>query len=150
LRSDAWFYALEAFLKSLEADAGLNLAAKSISQISASATASRRAFLDSVQQAGMEVYREHLAKAAVWTQCESEWGQGPGFKVRVANHVNAWFASRTDLSTGLEGVVKRLWEETVVGPLLRLTKEETPAELATPANVVAFPAREPASHSQRA
>jgi hypothetical protein len=55
VRSDVWFKSLEAFLNSLKADKGLELGAKTINQITASAAASKSAFLEAVQLAGVEV-----------------------------------------------------------------------------------------------
>ncbi|MBA4095638.1 MAG: XRE family transcriptional regulator [Rhodospirillum sp.] len=126
-RSEAWFKGFDAFLKSLKADDGLKLATRSIGQIGASAEGSKTAFLEAAQSAGMEVYREPLTQASVWSECVDEWGRGPGFKMRVAGHLEQWFASRPDLKETLEKVVCGLWDEYVVMPLLRLSEETSPA-----------------------
>jgi transcriptional regulator with XRE-family HTH domain len=143
-RSDTWFKSLEAFLKSLKADEGLSLATRTIDQIAEGATASKRALLDAAQQAGTEVYREPTMQAPVWPPCAAEWGRGPGFKMRVAERLERWFASRNDLKDKLEEIVNSLWEQTVILPLLRLVEEEAPeVNLGTP-NVVHFPSRKSA------
>jgi hypothetical protein len=87
-RGNAWFKSLDAFLKALKADDGLALASRTIDQIAAGAAASKVAFLEGAQRGGIEVYREPLAKAP-WSDCVSEWGRGPGFKLRVADHSDA-------------------------------------------------------------
>jgi hypothetical protein len=56
LRSESWFASLDAFVRSLKVDEGLALAARSIDQIAVSATASKRVFLEAVQQGGVEVF----------------------------------------------------------------------------------------------
>jgi hypothetical protein len=123
LRCDGWFQSFEAFLKSLKADRGLALAQKTIDQIGASAKASRITFLEAAQRAGTEVYREPLAQAQVWGECASEWGQGPGFKVRVIKRLEGWFDSKPNLKTKLDEIVTGLWEQMVVLPLMQLVEE---------------------------
>jgi hypothetical protein len=140
-RSDGWFTALSAFLNSLKADEGLKRAERSIDQINRSATASRAAFLEAAQRAGMEVYREPLTQDPVWLKCASEWGQGAGFKLRIARHLEAWFAANPKLKDRLEEVVTVLWEQLVVSPLLRLADESAPESPTSIGNVVEFPRR---------
>lgn len=126
LRSDTWFAALDAFLNALKADGDLALAAKSIEQISASAIASKRAFLEAAQRGGIEVYREPLSQSSAWAACAAEWGAGPGFKGRVAQRLEDWFTAQTGLKTTLEDMINSLWEKTVIAPLLRLAVESAP------------------------
>ena len=143
-RSDSWFKALDAFLNSLKADTGLALATRTIDQIAKGAAASKRAFIEVAQGAGVEVYREPLAQAPVWPHCAAEWGQGPGFKMRVAARLEKWFASKNDLKEKLEDIVNSLWEQTVVAPLRRLVEEEAPEAGLGTTNVVHFPDRKSA------
>jgi transcriptional regulator with XRE-family HTH domain len=139
LRSESWFKGLDAFLKSLKADGDLQLASRTIDQIAATAASSRAAFLEAVQRGATEVYREPVTQMAPWSQCAGEWGQGPGFKMRVAAHLEKWFGDRTDLKQTLEELIASLWEQNIVAPLMRLAEEAAPeADLAT-SNVVPFP-----------
>lgn len=138
-RSDSWFKALDAFLNSLKADTGLSLATRTIEQIARGATASKHAFIDAVQRAGVEVYGEPLTQDPVWPICSAEWGRGPGFKMRVAAHLERWFTGKDDLKEKLEHIINNLWEQTVILPLLNLVEEEAPN-----ANVVLFPSRKSA------
>ena len=141
LRSERWFNGIEAFLKSLKADEGLALAVRSIDQIAASAAGSKRAFLEAAQRGGIEVYREPLSQSSVWISCASEWGKGHGFKMRVAEHLEDWFAQRADLKETLEAIINGLWEQSVIAPLLRLVEESAPEAGPTADNVVTFPRR---------
>lgn len=138
LRSESWFNSLEAFLKSLKADEGLALANRSIDQIAASATASKRAFLEAAQLGGVEVYREPLSQSPVWSACASEWGRGPGFKLRVASHLEDWFTKEAKLKNRLEQMINGLWEQMVIAPLARLAEESAPEADPTAGNVIPF------------
>jgi hypothetical protein len=141
LRSDAWFNGFDAFIKSLKADGDLQIANRSIDQIAALATTGRASFLDSTQTAAVEVYREPLVQAPVWSACAGEWGRGPGFKHRVAEHLEKWFNAQNKLKTTLEDVVENLWERSVIGSLLRLSQEGGPEAMGNDTNVIAFPDR---------
>ena len=143
-RSDAWFKALDAFLKGLQADEGLSFATRTIDQIAKGAAASKPALLDAAQRAGVEVYREPVTQADIWPACAGEWGQGPGFKMRVATRLERWFASRGDLKDKLEEIVNRSWEQTVILPLLRLVEEGAPEVDMATTNVLPFPTRKSA------
>jgi hypothetical protein len=142
--SEAWFKALAAFLNSLKADEGLSLAERTIDQIAEGAAASKLAFLDAVQDAGVETYREPVTQAPVWPDCAGEWGRGPGFKMRVVARLEKWFASRNDLKDRLEEIVNKQWEQTVILPLLRLVEEEAPELETGTSNVIRLPSRKSA------
>ncbi len=138
-RSARWFASLEDQLKALQQDKDLVIARRTIDQIGKSAAASRMAFLEAVQRAGMEVYHEPLINSAVWAECASQWGMGPGFKMRVAQKLEAWFESKADLKDRLESMINSLWETTVLAPLMRLADEAAPAPDGTSTeNVVQF------------
>lgn len=141
LRCDSWFKSLDAFLNALKVDAGLALAEKTIEQIGKSASVSKASFLESVQRAGMEVYREPLTQSAVWQQCAAEWGQGAGFKGRVANRLEQWFDGNAGLKEKLEEIATGFWEQLVISPLLRLSEETAPESPPHPGNIVSFPQR---------
>jgi transcriptional regulator with XRE-family HTH domain len=128
LRCDSWFKSLEAFLNALKADPGLSLAEKTIDQIGKSALLSKAAFLEGVQRAGMEVYRQPLTQSPVWAQCAAEWGQGPGFKMRVANQLDQWFDQNALLKEKLEEITGGFWEQQVISPLLHLSEESAPQD----------------------
>jgi transcriptional regulator with XRE-family HTH domain len=141
VRSDAWFNGFDAFIKSLKADGDLQLANRSIDQIAALATAGRASFLHAAQRAAVEVYREPLTRSSTWSACAGEWGGGPGFKNRVASHLEKWFDSQNKLKITLEEVVESLWEQLVIGSLLRLSQDGVAEPPAAGANVITFPER---------
>ncbi|WP_246693768.1 helix-turn-helix transcriptional regulator [Methylobacterium sp. WL18] len=142
-RCDGWFKSLDAFLNSLKADDDLAQAGRTIDQIRLSAAASKTTFLDTVQQTGMEVYREPLRQAPVWQLCAAEWGRGSGFKDRVAGHLERWFETEKQYLARVEEGVTASWEKQVIAPLMRLAEESAPQEMGVGgySNVVNFPAR---------
>ena len=89
----------------------------------------------------MEVYREPLTQSPVWSKCASEWGQGPGFKVRVADRLERWFDDEPKLKDKLEEIANGLWEQLVISLLLRLAEESAPEDPVHAGNVVEFPKR---------
>ncbi|AGH51759.1 XRE family transcriptional regulator (plasmid) [Sphingomonas sp. MM-1] len=140
LRSERWFASLNDYLAVLKGDDGLQLAAKTIDQMGRSALASRSAFLEAVQRAGMEVYRTPLAQAAVWAKCAGHWGAGPGFKGRVVADLQAWFEQHADLKEKLEEITNTLWDQLVIAPMRRLVMENAP-EVTLGGNVIPFPTK---------
>lgn len=139
-RSERWFASLKDYLAVMKADEGLALAARTVEQIGRSAVQSRTTFLEAVQRAGMEVYREPLANAGVWINCANEWGRGPGFKLRVADELEEWFEAQTEPKDTLEEITNTLWDQLVLAPLRRLVEESAP-EADFGGNVVPFQRR---------
>lgn len=137
LRSERWFASLNDYLAVLQADDGLHLAEKNIAQMSRSAATSRVAFLEAVQRAGMEIYRDPLGNSPVWSKCAAHWGSGGGFKISVANDLEAWFDSNSELKDRLEAMMNTLWDQLVIAPLRRLVEENAP-EAGSPGNIIAF------------
>jgi transcriptional regulator with XRE-family HTH domain len=144
LRSDAWFNGFDAFVNSLKADGDLQLALKTIEQIAASAKSARASFLEAAQRAAVEVYREPLTQATVWPVCAGEWGQGPGFKHRVANHLEKWFSGESKLKETLEEVLENLWQQSVIRSLRKVSQENGGGDVGADSNVITFPERKSA------
>ena len=141
LRSDAWFNGFDAFVNSLKADGDLRIALKTIDQIAVSAKAARTSFLEAAQRAAVEVYREPLTQAAVWPVCAGEWGQGPGFKHRVADYLESWFGGQSKLKDTLEEVLENLWEQSVIRSLRKVSQENGGDDKEADSNVISFPDR---------
>jgi transcriptional regulator with XRE-family HTH domain len=138
LRSDAWFNGFDAFVNSLKADGDLRIAQKTIEQIAVSAKSARASFLEASQRAAVEVYREPLTQASVWPICAGEWGQGPGFKHRVADHLEKWFSAQSKLKETLEDVLENLWEQSVIRSLRKVSQENGNDDAGGDSNVIAF------------
>ena len=126
LRCHDWFSGIQMHLRTLKANPDLDLARKTIDEIAVSVAASRTDFAEALQTAGVEVYREPLQNAnELWSSCAREWGQGPGFKRRVRNHLRLWFEKRSDLKDRLERLTHVLWTEKVITPVMRLAEEQS-------------------------
>lgn len=138
LRSETWFTKLDGFLNTLQEDENLVHAKHSITQISVVAKSARLKFIEQAQRAAMEIYRPHLTNAAVWSECESEWGRGPGFTDRVIRHLQSWFEKEATLKEKLDNRLNVLWEKIVISPLIMHASEEE-ADNADADNIVRIP-----------
>jgi transcriptional regulator with XRE-family HTH domain len=68
--------------------------------------------LRKVQLMGQTVFKDALKDdPQFWRACMDEWGQGPGYKTRVAGRNQDWFAneSRRKLEVGLKELISREW-----------------------------------------
>jgi len=77
------------------------------------------AFEDLLRKAqimGLTIFKEALKLDPwLWLNCEKEWGQGPGYRDRVARRNREWFdaESRRNLEQELWEVVTREWGTTL-------------------------------------
>jgi hypothetical protein len=82
--------------------------------------------LRKVQLMGQTSFRDELKfDAAFWLKCDSEWGQGPGYRDRVTSHNTSWFKAepRKELETQVLALIGREWKE-ALGKLTSLFDPE--------------------------
>lgn len=123
-RVDFWYAKFDAFLASLENDKDLVLASKTISSVRALAKKSKLELIDEVRAIAIDVYDTPLTGSGVWEDCAGEWGQGPGFKTRVTNHLDNWFDDEFELKESLEKSIHQSFAKTLIEPLKQLTSRE--------------------------
>lgn len=116
-RFDDWLNRFQGEINSLKADESLTIAEKYINDIEFFTKELKAKFLEAVADCGTEVYCNKITSATMWFACISEWGRGPGFKVRVLNHIEKWFDEHVDLQKELDKKVEDLWDELVISSI---------------------------------
>lgn len=69
--------------------------------------------LRKVQLMGQTSFRDELkVDSGFWLECEREWGQGPGYRSRVAERNQDWFRanSRRELEQEMFRLIEREWQ----------------------------------------
>jgi transcriptional regulator with XRE-family HTH domain len=69
--------------------------------------------LQRMQIAGSTLWKESFVGADLWSACEAEWGQGPGYKQRVLAHNRSWLTdqARVEIEGHLTARLTKAWHE---------------------------------------
>ena len=70
--------------------------------------------LRKVQLMGQTLFRDKMkVDSEFWAKCISEWGQGPGYRNRVASHNENWFKEeqRNEIESELVTLIAREWDQ---------------------------------------
>lgn len=124
-RFDKWFNRFQGEINALKADKSLIIAEKYINDIEIFTKDMKTKFLEAVSNCGTEIYCEKITSASIWHDCASEWGQGPGFKVRVLKHIEKWFNEHTDLQNELDELIERFWDELVITSINKMIERHS-------------------------
>lgn len=129
-RFDKWLNRFQGEINALKADESLVVAEKYINDIEIFTKDMKAKFLEAVTNCGTEVYCEKITSAIMWYDCVSEWGRGPGFKVRVLNHIEKWFNEHTDLQNELDELIESFWDELVITSINKMIERHSGAHQA--------------------
>lgn len=116
--------------KSLRANPDLAQATKLIDEVENAIEDTRVALVAEIRNLTVATYAPAVkTDHALWAACSGEWGCGKGFRDRVADHVEAWFASkkRGSLHELYDEKYGKAWSKTFVGALSNRVATEPPS-----------------------
>jgi transcriptional regulator with XRE-family HTH domain len=115
--------------RTLQANPDYVEAASLIAQADRTLSNAYEELLRKVQLLGQTAFRQELKNdIAFWVECDSEWGQGPGYRNRIADRNNRWFSQERaqELETQLWSIIDKEWRDVLggVGLLFEDDREE--------------------------
>jgi len=117
------FDGLRELLENMRGDDSLGPAHGLLGELLLNARVWRDRFIEEVRQAGQQTFRLALRDASqMWKQCESRYGQGPGFRENVASDLDQWFRGNEvrELRDRLDSRIRTAWDGEVLGPMRQL------------------------------
>lgn len=94
----------------------------------------RLKFLEEVTRRSQEIFRAVLyPDNPLWNACEKFWGEGEGFRRKVADKVEEWCKTQEHewMRDAIEAIVRKDWQDLFIGPIQAMSKEPV-AQTATP------------------
>lgn len=104
--------------RTLQANPDYVEAANLIAQADRMLSDSFEELLRKVQLLGQTAFRQELKNdIAFWVECDSEWGQGSGYRNRIAARNDRWFSQERaqELEAQVWSIIDKEWRDVLAG-----------------------------------
>lgn len=117
-RSQPQFAGLDELLGNMLGDLELEPAKDYLNELRRTVPTWRERFLNEATVSGREIFRAELfVDETVWSDCVKFWGQGGGYRDRVARRLQEWCETHPHLAQTTEKRVQSAWREGFLQPL---------------------------------
>jgi hypothetical protein len=126
-RTGRLFVAIDEVLADLEGQYGhLADVSQSIASLREDVKEWEHDFLGQALALGRAAFKLHLDEAnELWRQCAARWGRGPGYRSEVADMLQKWFETHSELDAARRSVdsgLNQAWREIVLNSLVAVTQ----------------------------
>lgn len=125
-RSDKALSAINAILDSLATDPDCVAIRNHIAVLKNDIATWRLKYLEEVSRRAKEIFRAVLYPDNVtWSNCLAYWGQGKGFRDKVADNVQMWLKDNSHewIQEAVEGIIIKDWTEFFLARIRELARE---------------------------
>ena len=120
-RTQPLFAGLDELLNNMLGDTELEPARDYLNELRRNIPTWRERFLNEATISGREIFRAELfVDESVWSECVSYWGQGGGYRNRIANRLKEWCEDRPHLAEATERRIQSAWRDCFLQPLALL------------------------------
>jgi transcriptional regulator with XRE-family HTH domain len=108
------FKELNTIIKNLQRQEGMEPAKEFLNELLHFCSSESERMYQDIQRLGQEVYRNSLYDSEdLWGWLQLQWGQGPGYKIRVSNKTQDWFLDleRQRLNDAIQRRIASMWKE---------------------------------------
>lgn len=126
-RSDAALAAINTMIDQLTADPECAVIKNHLTVLKNDVASWRLKYLDEVGRRAQEIFRAVLyPDHPTWASCLAYWGQGKGFRDKVADSVQAWLKDNNHewIQEAVEGIIIKDWREFFLARIEELAKEQ--------------------------
>jgi len=124
VRASSWRNGLRAFFRALEQDEALKRAFDHLERIERRIDDLFEEFAENIRADASEVFVVLRDDDDFWNKCEAEWGQGAGYRLRVAGYLDEWFSDHAHLIEQVEKKTLLAWTRYVIQPLAKLSEDD--------------------------
>jgi hypothetical protein len=130
-RSKMAVHSLKTILNEMRDDKTYATGRRFLREIEDAAEDAQRLFAKSARQIAQACYREPLSQAdRLWTNCDSRWGLGPGYRSDLESYFRDWFRGKGDIRDQVEAESLRAWRKLFMRRILSLVAEALEEEIA--------------------